>query len=457
MNRISRRAGALFLLVALLIGGVGFFLYEYFTQADTWVVSAGSPHVYNSANIGMGSVVDRDGVTLLDITENRTYASDLSIRESTLHWLGDRQGRISAPAVSYYAKEMTGYDLLDGLYSYSGTGGQAVLTLSSAIQKVALEAMEDRKGTIAVYNYKTGEILCAVTTPTYDPDNVPDIEADALGIYEGAYLNRFTQSSYVPGSIFKVVTTAAALDIIPDILDQTFKCTGHYEYGTYDVTCEKAHGTLNLKSALAKSCNCSFAQIADQLGAETLEKYVAQFQVTEPVSFDGITTDKGNYDLDGASKVQVAWSAIGQHTDLINPCRYMTFMGMIAGGGQAAEPYLVSQVTADGEITYSAETTMTDRVMSEEVAATLRTYMRNNVETSYGAKNFPGLTVCAKSGTSQLGGDLSPNSMFAGFVTDEEYPLAFMVVVENGGYGSSTCVPILSKVLAACKTQLDME
>ena len=321
---------------------------------------------------------------------------------------------------------------------------------------MALEALGSHKGTIAVYNYKTGEILCAVTTPTYDPDDVPDIAGDTTGAYEGVYLNRFVQSAYVPGSIFKVVTTAAALDCIDDILEQSFTCTGHYEYGTYDVTCEKAHGTLNLKSALARSCNCSFAQIAEQLGAEKLKKYVDKFQITKSVQFDGITTAEGNYDLTGATKVQVAWSAIGQHTNLVNPCRYMTFMGMIAGGGQAAEPYLVSQVQADGEVTYQAVTTKTQRIMSEEIAAILQEYMRNNVENNYGAGNFPGMTVCAKSGTSQLGGDQKSNAMFAGFVMDEQYPLAFMVVVENGGYGSATCVPILSKVLAACKTELDM-
>ena len=455
MNRISRRAGALFLLIALLLGGMSFFLYEYATMADTWVVSTGSPHVYNSTNIGMGTVVDRNGETLLDISESRTYAADLSVRKSTLHWLGDRQGRISAPAVSHYAREMTGYDFIDGLYSYNGTGGQATLTISAAVQKAALEAMGDRKGTIAVYNYKTGEILCAVTTPNYDPDNVPDIEGDTTGAWQGVYLNRFTQASYVPGSIFKVFTTAAALDCIPDIQQQSFTCTGHYEYGTYDVTCEKAHGTLNLKTALARSCNCAFAQIADQLGADRLTEYVKEFGITESVNFDGISTAEGNYDLEGASKVQVAWSAIGQHTDLINPCRYMTFMGMIAGGGKGAMPYLVSQVTSDGEVTYEAETTMSDRILSEEIAAILREFMANNTETNYGAQNFPGLTVCAKSGTSQLGGEQKPNAMFAGFVANEEYPLAFMVVVENGGYGSSTCVPILSKVLAACKAEMD--
>lgn len=455
MNRISNRAGALFLLVVLLLGGMCFFLYEYAVNADNWVISTGSPHVYNSTNIGCGQVVDRDGTILLDITENRSYAEDKEIRKATLHWLGDRAGRISAPAVTHYAREMTGYDAVNGLYSYSGTGGQAVLTISSEIQKAALKAMGDRKGTIAVYNYKTGEILCAVTTPNYDPDNVPDIENETSDKWEGVYLNRFTQSAYVPGSIFKVVTTAAALDTIPDIQEQSFKCTGHYEYGAYDVTCEKAHGNLSLKTALQRSCNCAFAQIADQLGASTLKEYVDQFQVMEPVSFDGITTARGNYDLEGASKVQIAWSAIGQHTDLVNPCRYMTFMGMIAGGGQAAMPYLVSTVTSDGETNYEAETTLSDRVMSEEIAVILREYMRNNVENNYGAGNFPGLTVCAKSGTSQLGGEQQPNAMFAGFVADEEYPLAFMVIVENGGYGSSTCVPILSKVLAACKAELD--
>ena len=83
--------------------------------------------------------------------------------------------------------------------------------------------------------------------------------------------------------------------------------------------------------------------------------------------------------------------------------------------------------------------------------------MRNNVELIYGAGNFPGLTVCAKSGTSQLGGEQTSNAMFAGFVSDPEYPLAFVVVVENGGYGASACVPVLSRVLEACKAVMDGE
>jgi peptidoglycan glycosyltransferase len=115
----------------------------------------------------------------------------------------------------------------------------------------------------------------------------------------------------------------------------------------------------------------------------------------------------------------------------------------------------VERISVGQEVTYTAQTTSMDQVLSPEIADLLRLYMRSGVETVYGAENFPGLTVCAKSGTSQVGGGAVSNAMFAGFVADENYPLAFIVVVENGGYGSSTCVPILSKVLAECKAVLD--
>ena len=455
MNRVTRRVASLYVLVVLLMGGLFFFLYEYATKADTWVISPGSPHVYNSANIGCGQVIDRDGTLLLDITESRSYAQDPAVRKSTLHWLGDRQGRISAPAIANYAREMTGYDMVNGLYSYTGNGGQAVLTLSSKLQTVALEALGDQKGTVAVYNYKTGEILCAVTTPTYDPDAVPDIGADTTGAYEGVYLNRFLQSAYIPGSIFKVVTTAAALDCVDDILERTFTCDSVYEYGIDRVTCQKAHGTLTLKQALAKSCNCSFAQIANLVGAENLQKYAEQFQVTQPLSFDGITTAAGNFDLTDAAPVEIAWGGIGQYTDQINPCRYMTFMGMIAGEGRAAMPYLVSQVTFEDEVTYQARTEMTDRIMSREIAEIMKSYLRSNVKNVYGDSRFPDISICGKSGTSQLGGGETSNAMFAGFANDERYPLAFVCVVENGGYGATACIPILNRVLRECMAVLD--
>ena len=457
MNRVTKRTWLMSLFVLVLLGGMALFLWEYATQAREWVVFTGSPHVYNGSNIGCGTIVDRSGITLLDITETRTYASDEATRKSTLHWLGDRKGYIQADAVSAYAAQMAGFDLVDGVYGASGTGGEAELSISAKVQNTALQAMAGRKGTVAVYNYNTGEILCAVTTPTYDPDNVPDIHGDTSGKWDGVYLNRFVQSVYIPGSIFKTVTAAAALECVPDILNQSFTCTGKMEYGTEAVTCEGVHGTQNLKSALANSCNCAFAQIAQMVGKENMKKYVDQFHITEPISFDGVTTAKGNYDISEAGKVSFAWSCIGQYTDQINPARFMTYMGAIAAGGNAAQPSLVSRVTVEGKDTYLAEPKKTGRIMSEETADLLRSFMCSNVQNVYGSWNFPGLTVGAKSGTSQLGGGQTSNAMFAGFVADEQYPLAFICVVENGGYGSSTCVPILSAVLAQCKAVMDAE
>ena len=458
MKRIAKRAWALVALIALLLGGLGFFIGDYAANAPAWVSHSRSPHLSSSSGLYDGTVVDRDGVLLLTMGGGTSYAEKSAVRKSTVHWLGDREGKILAPVVSEYTDEMSRYNPIGGLYSFADEPGRIEMTLSASLQETALKAMGDKQGVIAVYNYKTGEILCAVTTPTYDPDDPPKLTEEELNsneAYDGLYWNRFTRSTYSPGSIFKVATAAAALESIGDIQEQTFQCTGRVEYGPDAVTCEKVHGAVNLKQALAKSCNCAFAQIAQQLGKGTLEKYMNEFGVVKSLKFDGVTTREGNFDLKGAAEVEQAWAAIGQYTDLINPASYMTFIGTIAGGGTAAEPYVVRRVTSGEKTVYQARTKVTSRTMSAETAAILTEMMANNVDVSYGKSNFPGLTVCAKSGTSQVGGDQTSNALFAGFVADEQYPLAFIVVVENGGYGASTCVPILSKVLAACKSELD--
>ena len=457
MNRVRKRAWIMLVFLGVLLGGMGFFLFEYATYGQEWVTFRGSPHVYQGSAMVSGQITDRDGTVLLNTANGRTYADSLSLRQATLHWLGDRQGNISTPALSRYAGAIAGYDPVNGIYAYGDAPGRMELTLSARVQAAALKAMDGRKGVVAVYNYQTGQILCALSTPTFDPDNVPDIAGDTTGIWEGVYLNRFTQVTYPPGSIFKIVTTAAALETVDGIREMTFECDGIFQLEGSRVTCEQAHGTLDLKKAMARSCNCAFAQIAQLIGSEKLSAYVEGLGILDTISFDGITTAEGKFDLVGADKVALAWSAIGQYTDMINPCQFLTLMGAIANGGTAVEPHLVERVVAGEELTYEAKPTAADTVLNAQVAEVLREYMRNNVASVYGDGNFPGLTVCAKSGTSELGGGKKPNAMFAGFVADEEYPLAFIVVVENGGYGSHTCVPILSQVLAECKAVLDGE
>ena len=454
MNRVMSRAKVLLVLVLVLSLGVMFFLGDYLINSGKWVHSAGSPHIYNAENIGCGQIADRNGNLLLDLTGGRTYANIPSLRSATLHWLGDRQGNISAPALSHYAKEIAGFDPLSGLYAYGGVGGQVQLTLSAELQMAALEAMGDYKGTLAIINYETGEILCAVSTPTYDPDNVPDIAGDTIDAYEGVFVNRFTQSTYTPGSIFKIVTMIAALECIEDIEIQEFVCTGEVEYGIDKVTCERVHGTQDIREAFKNSCNCAFAKVSEQIGGKRLQKYAQQLGILDSVEFDGITTAAGSMDSADQADVLVAWSAIGQHKDLINPAGFLTLVGAIANDGVAQQMYLVDNIKTGSTTTYQADQGEFKRLMSTQTALKMQELMRNNVENYYGDEKFAGFSVCAKSGTAEVGGDQKPNAMFTGFVVDEGYPLAFMVTVENGGYGRLTCIPVLEKVLQACRENM---
>ena len=262
MNRVINRARVLAILALLLAAGVVFFVLEFLVQGKQWVMFPGSPHIYGSSSAGSSLVTDRNGTLLLDTTAGREYPEDSELRAAMVHWLGDRQGNISAPLLSHYAQELVGYDIISGVYRYGNSDANVKLTLASKMQIAALKALGERKGTVAVYNYKTGEILCAVSTPAFDPDNLPDIAGDTEGRWDGAYVNRFLKSCYTPGSIFKIVTAAAALETIPDIRQQSFTCTGLLEYGIDKVTCMRAHGTMTFQDAFMNSCNCAFAQIA---------------------------------------------------------------------------------------------------------------------------------------------------------------------------------------------------
>lgn len=454
MNRIAARAWITMLFVLALLGGFTFFLCEYVTNAGDWVVFSGSPHVYNGGNIDCGTVIDKEGYVLLDMVGDRKYSEDKFLRMSTVHWLGDRDGYVDAPSLASYSEQIAGFDMLNGVYNYGNQSGVTNLTLRASVQKTALTAMAGRKGTVAVYNYKTGELLCAVSTPGFDPNDPPDIANDPDGNYEGMYLNRFTQSLYTPGSIFKIVTLAAALESVSDIESQKFICTGSYEIGKDKITCESSHGEQDIKSAFSNSCNCAFAQIAMQIGKDTLQKYVKQFGVTEPIAFDGITTARGSYDIASAHDVNVAWSAIGQYNDLVNPASFLSFVGAVANDGKGTKLYFVDEISVGDSVTYEASTDSNERIMSSVTAKTVASFMMHNVSEQYGSQNFPGMTVCAKTGTAEVGGDKKSNAMFAGFVQDEAYPFAFIVCMEDAGYGKN-CIPVISKVLESCKQSVD--
>lgn len=454
MKKVSGRAIFPLILAIVLLAGTVLLCVRYFAKADEWVTFSGSPHVYTGVNLDGGVVTDRDGTLLLDSTDGRTYSADAVTRTATMHLLGDRYGYIQAPLLGNFADDMIGFDKINGLYGAEGTEANAALTLSAAAQTAAYQALGNYHGTVGVYNYKTGEILCAVTSPSYDPDNMPDVDADTSGAYDGVYVNRFFQAAYTPGSIFKIVTLAAAIETVPDWESLTFTCEGKTIIGGQEIICEGVHGTITLKQALAHSCNVAFGELAGKVGTKALMEYAEKLGLTESFECDGIPVKAGTVDLKDADAGDLAWAGIGQYTDQVNALTFMRAMGRIAGGGTGAEPYLMAKITRGEKTAYEAKTETSSRALKAETAAKLTEYLRNNVATMYGDWQFGGLNVCAKSGTAEHEGETA-DAMFAGFCVDENCPLAFVVFVENGGSGSAVAAPIAAKVLQVCAAAIN--
>ena len=454
MKKVSGRAIFPLILAIVLLAGTVLLCVRYFAKADEWVTFSGSPHVYTGVNLDGGVVTDRDGTLLLDSTDGRTYSDDAATRTATMHLLGDRYGYIQAPLLGSFADDMIGFDKINGLYGAEGTEANAALTLSAAAQTAAYQALGNYHGTVGVYNYKTGEILCAVTSPSYDPDNMPDVDADTSGAYDGVYVNRFFQAAYTPGSIFKIVTLAAAIETVPDWENLTFTCEGKTIIGGQEIICEGVHGTITLKQALAHSCNVAFGELAGKVGTKALMEYAEKLGLSESFECDGIPVKAGTVDLKDADAGDLAWAGIGQYTDQVNALTFMRAMGRIAGGGTGAEPYLMAKITRGEKTAYEAKTETSSRALKAETAAKLTEYLRNNVATMYGDWQFGGLNVCAKSGTAEHEGETA-DAMFAGFCVDENCPLAFVVFVENGGSGSAVAAPIAAKVLQVCAAAMN--
>lgn len=454
MKKVSGRAIFPLILAIVLLAGTVLLCVRYFAKADEWVTFSGSPHVYTGVNLDGGVVTDRDGTLLLDSTDGRTYSADAVTRTATMHLLGDRYGYIQAPLLGSFADDMIGFDKINGLYGAEGTEANAALTLSASAQTAAYQALGNYHGTVGVYNYKTGEILCAVTSPSYDPDNMPDVDADTSGAYDGVYVNRFFQAAYTPGSIFKIVTLAAAIETVPDWESLTFTCEGKTIIGGQEIICEGVHGTITLKQALAHSCNVAFGELAGKVGTKALMEYAEKLGLSESFECDGIPVKAGTVDLKDADAGDLAWAGIGQYTDQVNALTFMRAMGRIAGGGTGAVPYLMAKITRGDKTAYEAKTETSSRALKAETAAKLTEYLRNNVATMYGDWQFGGLNVCAKSGTAEHEGETA-DAMFAGFCVDENCPLAFVVFVENGGSGSAVAAPIAAKVLQVCAAAIN--
>ena len=442
MKQVRQRTLLIYIMLALFLAGLVLYTVRYVTLGSRWAAFSGNLGAYDDGLPALGQILDRSGVVLYDAAEG-AYSDDGLLRRATLHAVGDREGNISTSALQSFQKQMIGYNLVTGT---AGGGGRVYLTLDSRLQTAAYEALDGYKGTIGIYNYKTGELLCMVSSPSFDPADPPEIgEGDTR--YDGVYLNRFLSSSFTPGSVFKVVTAAAALERLEGAADRAFHCSGSVTIGSDTITCPYVHGDMDFYGAMANSCNCVFAQLAVELGGGTLRTYAEKAGLLSGSSVSGIDTAAGTYVI-SENDSEIGWSGVGQYEDLANPCALMTMMGAIGGRGSAREPYLLEKVTSmTGTAARSTGSSGKITLWSADTCGVLADMLRNNVTQTYGQSRFGDLPVCAKSGTAEVGQGKAPHSWFAGFVDSGDLPLAFVVLAENGGGGAAVAGQMAARVL----------
>ncbi|MBQ3405091.1 MAG: penicillin-binding protein [Oscillospiraceae bacterium] len=435
MKKMQRRTASVLAIVLLLLCGLSVYVFKYCVNGAQWGSSVYNKSVYSNGRLCSGDIYDRDGVLLAGVEDGKRYfASDSTLRKATLHVVGDKDRNIGTGALTVYARQLTGFNHITGTYSFSGDGGKVKLSIDADLNRAAYKALDGRSGVVAVANYETGEVLCCVSSPGFDPSDPPEISADDKS---GVYLNRFLSSTFTPGSIFKVVTAAAAIEKSRGINERSFNCDGSLTIGGDKVTCTHAHGRINFEQALAVSCNCAFARLSLELGSDNLYNYADRYGLLSGHDIDGvITTASGRFDKASADTTNLGWSGAGQYNDLVNPAAYLRFMCAVANDGEATGLTLLK----------NGKTGSSERLMSKDTAQRLQVMLGYDVAYNYGKDNFPGLELCAKSGTAEVGSG-NPHAWFSGFITNEGCPYAFIVLVENGGSGASVAGSVANKVL----------
>ena len=429
MKKITRRAFSVLLLALAIIFGMTVFVLRYVDEGSSWAL------YFSRANAGAGGELrDRRGVVLASFDATKSaFAEDPETRVACYHVTGDYWNRTGTGVLSAYWGDMQEYSLLSGTTKKEPR--QFTLTIDAAVCRAAWNAIGyDRRGAAMLMNYRTGDVLAMVSLPSVDP-----ISGEAA-VADTAFINRCLSASFPPGSVFKLVTAAAAIESVPDLYSREFLCEGEYTIGSVDIHCTGVHGAQSVEQALANSCNCAFAQIAVRTGFNSLREHVKAYGFLDRQELDGLYSVAGKFPAEYAGDPELAWSGIGQSTDLITPYAMLRYVAAIANDGLLAAPRLI----------LTDEPPELTRLVEASTAAKLKEMMSYNVVTHYSPEiYFPSLShLCAKTGTAELG-DGNSHAWFTGFLDDPEHPYAFVVVIERGGGGLQAAAPVANRILLA--------
>ena len=436
MNKLMMRSSVVILLIAILVGGMGYFIFEYVTQGQRWAEQTRNAHLYQNGVLKGVTVTDRNGQLLFSSKDGQlVWHEDEAVRRGVLHVIGDAQGNIGNGLIWRAREKWIGYDFFDGIYQYKKNGYTESLNLDAELSALAVQALGEYDGVVAMFNYQTGEILVAVSTEGFDPLSPPGVTAD-----DGVYVNRFLSAAYTPGSIYKIVTLQAAIENLPELESMTFTCQGQCTVGGDVIVCSGVHGEQNIAQAFANSCNCAFGELAVAVGMPAIADCAGRAGLLATLTVDGAESEAGYLDTDAAYDSQVAWSGIGQHEDTVNPAAFLQYIGAIANEGEAVE------------MKWSGQGQASRRIMEVSTAQAMADYLFNNVNVQYGPWRFGDHIVGGKSGTAQQDHS-NAHSVFTGFVADAETPVAFFVLAEQAGAGQGVALQIASTLVNAIKQE----
>lgn len=478
---MNRRIGNLFVVLAVgLVALIGMTTYwQVWARSSLEARQANVRLVYRDLAIDRGSIVSSDGVTLAESKPGTLDGRPVFFRDYP-------QDGLAAHLVGYSSllagrsglersldTELTGstgdlagvVNSFDRMKDDTVRGDDVVLRLNAAAQRVAMDELERLgvRGSVVVLDPSNGGILVMASTPTFNPNTGLE---EALRNPNSPLLNRATQGLYPPGSTFKVVTAASALDAGIVTTATTFPGPACIDSGGQKLCNFRDHtyGPHTFGYALAHSINTTFAKVGADLGKERLAATMRGFGFFSRFSWDyppeqslpsGVFNRRGNL-VDPSGTFDVPRLAIGQERLLATPLQMAEVAVAVANGGQIIQPEPVLEVRApDGAVVRRPSPVYLGRAMTTETAATLRELMKQVVDDGTGgAAAVAGLDVAGKTGTAETGRESKNDVWFIGFAPAKAARFAFAVLVEDvAGTGGDVAAPIAAAVLRALTAQ----
>ena len=377
----------------------------------------------------------------------------------------------------FHNKELVGEgsefsSIADELLGRTQEGSDIVTSIDTEAQRLALGELEEAGyGAVVALDPKTGAVEVMASNAPYDPNRVPyDLEKWNADEIERPLFNRATQGLYPPGSTFKVVTAAAGLDSGAITPETTIDAPGSLEVeGTpLQNDYNEDFGPISLDTALTNSVNTWFGQLGQQLGNDTLFKYMERFGFNARPAIDlpeDEVNPSGVWDLENETllhvndPVDLARLAIGQERLLASPLQMAQVAATIANGGTQMKPQIWKRVVdPDGRVTDTMDPSVYSDVVSEETASELTTAMEGVVSEGTGTNAaISGVAVAGKTGTAETpgnkacgGGAEENQAWFIGFAPADDPQVAIAVSVEcTPEFGGDVAAPIFRDVAEA--------